>query len=849
MSKNPLRKLTFKNKSNSLKIIEKKKVLLNTFQNENQNNNGKKYKKKQINNYISNNKEINLDLENKENIQIQNTKENMNKTNDINYYFIQKNKNNKYNIKTLEKIDNLGYYKQKNRNLLYSKVIPKNNKNFTLKIQNNDNNKLNYDMKKTIKKLDIINNTFNSSECFLTDRFPSHFNNKQIQQFTQKSNELNPLNNKPLTEREYNNNLNHTYNNNNLSLKNNYLLPKNKTGKKTLILDLDETLIHSSFKPFNIKDDFIIEYNSNIISQNNLNNQYIIHVLKRPYVGIFLSIVCDIFEVVIFTASVQDYANPILDQIDSEKKIKYRLFRDHCIKVDKDKYIKNLYCLGRDLKNVIIIDNNPLSYTLNIENGLPISTWETNQSDNELIKLMPILQYLSRNDISDVRPIIKRIVKNNNINYDEVNKIMNLHNCNYTLKDNERKKSNNNDINKKSNKEIYEKCDVKIPKNDKSIYKKLEYNNHEICYFNNSISNNQNILKNIFVNREHQMFIKKLKHAHKNRGKSENQKPKKVDVFEEKEENSNTLFNQSKIFNLSEKYLINKNEYKQKDTITNINKNNKAKNSKTFIENKKKEISIPIPIPTNNSQIIPIYKNNSIVKNKVYSKNPSRIYFNKNNSKKLIKNHSDFNHNINNNNMTNEQNFNIVNTMKYPTLKKLLYQRLFYNKYYNNKKESKNAPLNTNITSRNKNKVITTDNKQQKKLIFNFKRNIINFKDNKNQNYSFEKNLNNKFNLTVLDNHLNKFLSRYKMNIQKKTINESKENDINNNGNRTLKENNSCKINKNKFNLFDVSKSLQDFRADNPIMKHSFSFLNNNRKIKDYISIINGYRRSNKKIV
>ena len=200
------------------------------------------------------------------------------------------------------------------------------------------------------------------------------------------------------------------------------LLPNKTDNRKTLVLDLDETLIHSAFEPFIPRDDITL-------TMKMKDNDIIIHVLKRPYLDEFLNIVTQKYEVVIFTASISDYANPLLDQLDPMKKISHRLFREHCTKADNGLFIKDLNRLGRDLKNVIIIDNNPVSFIANKANGLPILTWHSIQSDNELIKLIPLLTYLS--NVDDIRPIINKVVNGYYINYKEVNKIISNNDTTY----------------------------------------------------------------------------------------------------------------------------------------------------------------------------------------------------------------------------------------------------------------------------------------------------------------------------------------------------------------------------------------------------------------------------------
>lgn len=117
-------------------------------------------------------------------------------------------------------------------------------------------------------------------------------------------------------------------------------------GKNTLILDLDETLIHSSFT----------EVDSDILLSIEVNNQHFnVYVLKRPGVDEFLQKCYKAFEVVVFTASLSNYADPLLDILDPNRQISFRLFRESCSFCNGG-YVKDLTKLGRDLKNVVIVD-------------------------------------------------------------------------------------------------------------------------------------------------------------------------------------------------------------------------------------------------------------------------------------------------------------------------------------------------------------------------------------------------------------------------------------------------------------------------------------------------------------
>ena len=165
------------------------------------------------------------------------------------------------------------------------------------------------------------------------------------------------------------------------------LLPPSISKKKTLVLDLDETLVHSQFGPFNTPSDVVI----NIEIENELHD---IHVLVRPGVKEFLEKMSKKFEIIIFTASISKYAGPLLDILDKDKNCSFRLFREHCTLLNSS-FVKDLKKLGRDLKDVIIVDNSPMAYLLNSDNGLPILTWFDDKNDKELFKIIPILRLYS----------------------------------------------------------------------------------------------------------------------------------------------------------------------------------------------------------------------------------------------------------------------------------------------------------------------------------------------------------------------------------------------------------------------------------------------------------------------
>lgn len=127
------------------------------------------------------------------------------------------------------------------------------------------------------------------------------------------------------------------------------LPPLIKKGKKTLVLDLDETLIHSEFNRPRKRPDLTIKVDIESIYAD-------VYVFIRPYVKEFLSRMGALYELVIFTASLPNYANAIIDRLPNSMLITHRLYRHHCFKTDREIYIKELKKLGRNIEDLIIID-------------------------------------------------------------------------------------------------------------------------------------------------------------------------------------------------------------------------------------------------------------------------------------------------------------------------------------------------------------------------------------------------------------------------------------------------------------------------------------------------------------
>ena len=625
--------------------------------------------------------------------------------------------------------------------------------------------------------------------------FPSHVNTNSL------LNSVRYISSPLLNEQNNNNNNVNNYNN-----------------KKTLILDLDETLVHSAFYPFQKKSDIILKINID-------GKNHIIHVLKRPNLDFFLEKISELFNIIIFTASLQQYAEPLINILDKEKKFK-RMFRQNC-EHKNGKYIKDLNQIGQNFKDIIIIDNNPNSYLNNQENGIPIITWYDNFNDNELAKLIPVLEYLSK--VNDVRPFITAIVnrEKNEIDFNIVKKI---------LFNDESDKNNEETYKNISNYNTFKNIDNE-ENNNKYLYNgkdkvfNFPYSNNDIhCSLSNmsydeiqnegySSENNNNIEDNI---NNMNIFNNYRKCILRNKNKINlfmktkeifnisNNKEKKLIKYENNKQIYDGDNNINNNFPLMEDKLI-------EDKVINQNNNynfiyGSMKNSSYFNDNIKdnKSFQDPNEINKNTKNV-----NNNINNYAIYKESITINYQEQN---KLNK--------INEVNKVNDNSFEKINNKIYQ--KKIEKEKNDNNTYRSHSMINKNKSKNYNLLNNN--------NKLYKKPI-NIKEKFINNKNNINK----EKEEENKYKTNIE-------LRRERLKEMRKKIEEINK-DIKNTEDYYSEKKNKIK---NKINNYN-DENINNLNYDNDIKSYKAQIIDtdinvNDRNDMDYNALNKKDNLFNKKI-
>ena len=166
-----------------------------------------------------------------------------------------------------------------------------------------------------------------------------------------------------------------------------YLLPKIKSNYKySLVLDLDETLIC-------IKRD-----NNNKIKHDKFNN--LMTLILRPGLLDFLHKMKKLYELILFSLGTSEYVSPIIKNIEKKEKFfEHILYREHVTYDDNGNFFKNLNLLNRDVKNILIVDDNSKNFKYHKSNGICIKPFYGDLNNDKItLKILGNILFKIRYD-------------------------------------------------------------------------------------------------------------------------------------------------------------------------------------------------------------------------------------------------------------------------------------------------------------------------------------------------------------------------------------------------------------------------------------------------------------------
>ena len=173
-----------------------------------------------------------------------------------------------------------------------------------------------------------------------------------------------------------------------------------QSERKLIILDLDETLLYATVEELDRSADFRLE-------------EY--HVYLRPHLSEFLNLCVGRFDVAVWTASSQDYAEAVVERLfGSIDTLAFLWARRRCTRrydweMHEQYWVKDLKKVrlkGYPLERVLVVDDTPRKHERNYGNLVHVQKYTGELDDDELLHLGRYLVALD--EVENVRTIEKR---------------------------------------------------------------------------------------------------------------------------------------------------------------------------------------------------------------------------------------------------------------------------------------------------------------------------------------------------------------------------------------------------------------------------------------------------------
>ncbi|CAM9096426.1 unnamed protein product [Chrysoparadoxa australica] len=166
-------------------------------------------------------------------------------------------------------------------------------------------------------------------------------------------------------------------------------MPPNTPCPPTLVIDLEETLLGLEW-----------------------DRKSGWRFCKRPGVDDFLAEMARYYEIVLFTTSHAGMLDEVVDSLDPKGYLMWRLYRDASRYVDGH-HVKDISMLNRDVRRIIVVDDEPERFSLQPENGIAIKPYKLQPGvdpgeDHSLPDLGKFLKAVALEGVKDVRPLLRK---------------------------------------------------------------------------------------------------------------------------------------------------------------------------------------------------------------------------------------------------------------------------------------------------------------------------------------------------------------------------------------------------------------------------------------------------------
>ncbi|KAK1899851.1 Mitochondrial import inner membrane translocase subunit TIM50 [Dissostichus eleginoides] len=118
---------------------------------------------------------------------------------------------------------------------------------------------------------------------------------------------------------------------------------------------------------------------------------------KRPGIDYLFQQLAPLYEIT---------AYPLIDSIDPQGFVMYRLFRDATHYMEGH-HVKDVSYLNRDTSKVIVVDCKREAFRLQPFNGMALKKWDGNSEDRTLYDLANFLKTIALSGVDDVRSVLE----------------------------------------------------------------------------------------------------------------------------------------------------------------------------------------------------------------------------------------------------------------------------------------------------------------------------------------------------------------------------------------------------------------------------------------------------------